>query len=295
MTSVADAGADADVDAHGSLGAAAGAAAANWSLCDRRDRGDLPRHLRKKKRRSRAVVPLLLPAMMLLLFILEDGARLVSEGRSENLSGVTVLSVVSAIAIEPGMGFQTARGTASKPVEKVVIFEHTNEYGSGGLVYNCPTPIRLKDLNIPKFMPFGNHALYLGSGISPYGEEGEGEGDEEEDDGEDGSNVPLGDMAPWFWLHNVPDLTGSSSSTQLYGSSGPLYMGGNLESALQRIQSDQGVPPLFPFGSSKYRFKFFTRYRKWGPGQLESELGRRGGDRMWTDLTPLDPDDVLTD
>ena len=61
-------------------------------------------------------------------------------------------------------------------------------------------------------------------------------------------------------------MDGLPGSFQLEGADGPLYMGGNIEEAARRLQED-GIDP----GG---RFKFFRRYRHWGPGELESEVDR---------------------
>ncbi len=141
--------------------------------------------------------------------------------------------------IVPGTGLVSR----DKAVQ-VVIFEHTS-LGTGGLVLNCPTPIRLRDLQIPRFEVFKNHTLMHG-----------GHGTEESS----GSNVPIGDMAPWFWLH-CNDVI--SNSFRLEGAAGPLFMGGNLDEAIELIQKDQ----LDPF-----TFKFFYKYRQWEGGELEKEI-----------------------
>jgi len=173
-------------------------------------------------------------------------------------------AAAAALTIQPGMGFRTKGG---QEAERIVVFEYTEEYGTGGLVYNRPTPIRLEDLKIPKFAPFGKHRLYLGSGMTT------------DEDG-DGSNIPVGDMAPWFWLHDDPNLSGTSTkmegSVASAGGGDFLYMGGNLED----------------FSTNDHLIKFFTRYRKWGPGQLEEELLKG---TLWTDLVALSPDEVLSD
>ena len=98
-----------------------------------------------------------------------------------------LVELAAALVIRPGIGL-TRRGTAAGG-DEIVIFEHT-EMGSGGLVLNCPTPVLLKDIGSQTFEAFGYLPLMLGSGII------------DEDGGvDDGSNVALGDLSPWFWLH----------------------------------------------------------------------------------------------
>lgn len=207
-----------------------------------------------------------------------------------------VPTVSALISIQPGMGFRTARPSNNDNndnviEEKIIIFEHTAEYGTGGLVYNQPTPIRLKDLGIPRYdcrnkSPFCNHTLMLGCGLLASSSDGD-DGSGSAGDGDGGSNIPLGDMSPWFWLHNVDHLPGSNNEL-LAGASQPIYMGGNLEEAVKRIHQQEEESSSHP--DKIIQFKFFTRYRKWDAGQLEYELNEG---KMWTDLEPCDPLDVL--
>jgi len=195
--------------------------------------------------------------------------------------GTDVVVFASALPLEPGMGFASApkardgQVSRSSPVLRVVVFEHTSQYGTGGLVYNQPTPIRLKDLAIPRFLPwFAENALMLGCGVSA-----DDSAADDDDDNGNGNSLAMGDMAPWFWLHDIPALAGSS--TRLQGASGPLYMGGNIDDAAALIEDGAASPE---------DFKFFTRYAKWEPGQLEDELARGG---KWTHPVPQHPDEVL--
>ena len=177
---------------------------------------------------------------------------------------VLLVELAAASVIRPGIGLTTRRGTAAGG-DEIVIFEHT-EMGSGGLVLNCPTPVLLKDIGSQTFDAFGNLPLMLGSGII------------DEDGGiDDGSNVALGDLSPWFWLHNLDGIPGSFL---LEGAAGPLYMGGNIEDATRRLSVD-GIKP-------EGRFKFFRGYKQWGPGELELEV--EVGD--WI-AEPQDPERAL--
>ena len=167
----------------------------------------------------------------------------------------------AGLSIVPGLGFVN-----KKSGEKVVVFEHTLENGTGGLVWNRPTPVLLGDLNIPRFQnEFASSSLMLGCGVESTGTEGQ---------------FSIGDMAPWFWLHNMPDLEGSYL---LDGARGPLFMGGNIEKAIERIREDD--PDL----RAGYRFKFFWKYKSWKSGQLSQEIA--SGE--WHQVQPQDPDKVL--
>ena len=161
-----------------------------------------------------------------------------------------------ALTIEPGIGF-----VSPKTGERVVIFEHT-EHGSGGLVWNRPTPVTLNDLNIPRFQEvFSKHSLMLGCGTDASGSE---------------SNIRMGDMAPWFWLHNVPDLEGSF---RLEAAKGQLFMGGNIEKATEILQNS----------IDQYQFKFFWKYKLWQASELMEEIA--SGE--WENVEPQDADEVL--
>ena len=98
-----------------------------------------------------------------------------------------------------------------------------------------------------------------------------------EADDTDCSHVALGDLSPWFWLHDIANLTGS---TRLEGAAGPLYMGGNLEEATEYL-IQQRIDP-------KNHFKFFRKYKQWPVGQLEHEV-QMG---KWT-ATAQDPQKAL--
>jgi len=168
-----------------------------------------------------------------------------------------------AFVIEPGVGL-TSVVTGGAVEERVLIFEHTPR-GTGGLVLNQPTPIRLKDLNIPKFRAFADNSIVLGCGTSTTTATSN-----------NNNNVPLSDMAPWFWIHSVPDLPGSSL---LPGAAGPLFMGGNLDQAAERIASHEIQPQ---------QFKFFWKYKQWP----EDELLREIEAGQWI-CQPQDPDQAL--
>lgn len=155
--------------------------------------------------------------------------------------------------ILPGTGLVSRHSIS--PAVQIVVFEHTL-FGTGGLVLNQPTPIRLRDLNIPRFKVFENHTLMLGCGT--------GKGSS--------SNLPVGDMAPWFWIHTFPEI---SKSFRLEGADGPLFMGGNLDEATALIQEER----LDPFS-----FKFFHKYQQWKGGELEQQIE----DGQWT-VRPQDP------
>lgn len=168
------------------------------------------------------------------------------------------------INICPGVGLEGTDGT------EVVIFEHTS-MGTGGLVLNQPTPVLLKDLSIPRFSGvFGSNALMLGYGLV-----------EHESEEESKSNIKIGDMAPWFWLH---DIEGISGSVQLDGAGNAgqsLYMGGNLEEAIERVEAEN-IDPL-------QHFKFFWKYRAWQSGELDEEI--KNG--KWANVFPQDPQKAL--
>lgn len=167
-----------------------------------------------------------------------------------------------ALVIEPGVGLTAVTG-GGLTQQRVLVFEHTPR-GTGGLVLNQPTPIRLRDLNIPRFSAFADNSIMMGSGTSTTAATS------------DDNNVPLGDMAPWFWIHSVPDLPGSSP---LSGAAGPLFMGGNIEQAAEMVASHEIQPQ---------QFKFFWKYKQWKEDELlrEIEAGR------WI-CQPQDPDEAL--
>ena len=155
----------------------------------------------------------------------------------------------------------------------VVIFEHTQAHGTGGLVLNQPTPLRLKDLQIPRFTAaFGENSLMLGGGIHVNHNGRQQQRHQEE------TNVALTDMAPWFWLHTIPDLP---KSTPLEGAKGPLFLGGNIEVATEWIQQGKALPS---------DFKFFYKYRQWAPGELEAEIDQKG---LWTAVEPMQPQEAV--
>lgn len=175
------------------------------------------------------------------------------------------LFVTDAYQITPGTGLWS-----KKTNDQVVIFEHT-DHGTGGLVLNCPTPLCIGQLPIPRFQPFKELPLMLGSGlerttrtttIASLNEDDEE--DEVDQQGEEESNtIALGEVSPWFWLHDVEDIPGSFP---LPGAKGKLYMGGSIEEAVKRLEEKN----INPVG----RFKFFRKYKVWPSGQLEKELER---------------------
>lgn len=68
----------------------------------------------------------------------------------------------NALVLEPGVGLRSRDGKTH-----VVLFEHTPEHGTGGLVLNQATPLRLKDLQIPLFhQAFAENSLMLGGGFA---------------------------------------------------------------------------------------------------------------------------------
>ena len=158
----------------------------------------------------------------------------------------------------PGTGLRSRTSN-----EEIIIFEHT-EMGTGGLVLNCPTPLKIGNLPIPRFQSFKELPLMLGCGMAA------GEND-------DSSTIPLGEVSPWFWLHDLDDIPGSY---EFQGAAGPLYMGGNIEEATKRLQED-GIAPIG-------HFKFFRKYRSWQAGELEAEL--KNGE--W-EVTAQDPAKAL--
>lgn len=158
-------------------------------------------------------------------------------------------------------GYQIAPGTGLRSQttnDQIVIFEHT-DYGTGGLVLNCPTPLCIGQLPIPQFQPFKELPLMLGCGLQGLVDDDEGN----DDGGEQDCNIALGEVSPWFWLHDVDDIPGSLA---LPGAKPTLYMGGNIEAAVQRMEEKQ----IDPVG----RFKFFRKYKVWSAGELEKELAR---------------------
>jgi hypothetical protein len=68
----------------------------------------------------------------------------------------------NALVLEPGVGIRSRDGSTH-----VLLFEHTPEHGTGGLVLNQATPLRLKDLQIPLFhRAFAENSLMLGAGLT---------------------------------------------------------------------------------------------------------------------------------
>lgn len=168
----------------------------------------------------------------------------------------------AALALEPGVGLRSRDGSML-----VVIFEHTEQFGTGGLVLNQPTPLRLRDLEIPRFhKAFADHSLMLGGGLSTNNNKRE-------------TNVALTEMAPWFWLHNIPDLP---KSTLLHGAQGPLFLGGNIDVATEWILKDKKI--------SAESFKFFYKYKQWGPGELVSEIAQTD---QWKEVGPIRPEEAI--
>jgi hypothetical protein len=165
----------------------------------------------------------------------------------------------TAYLIEPGMGLiqqpQTKASSSSTPFSaplEIVIFEHTDVAGTGGLVLNCPTPLQLGNIAIPRFRAFEKLPLMLGCVDSSP---------EEEDLLQSASSLPLGNLSPWFWLHDMDGIRGSYA---LEGAAGPLFMGGDLDEATEQIRKYN----IDPAG----RFKFFRKYKLWKTGELEEQL-----------------------
>lgn len=170
-----------------------------------------------------------------------------------------------AIILAPGIGLtKSYDDRGSRATTEVLLFEHT-AMGTGGLVFNCPTPLRLKDIPVDRYKNFAHLPLMLGSGLL-------------DDTAENESTLPLSDLAPWFWLHNLPDIPGSS---ELMAASGPLFMGGDLEKASEYLLSND----IDPAG----RLQFFRKYKSWGPGELIGEI--QAG--LWTHVGPQSPQSAL--
>ena len=236
---------------------------------------------------------------------------------------MSILVGVESYLIEPGMGLiqnlppQSASSSSrSKRFQKhtrtdddgplqIVIFEHTDVGGTGGLVLNRPTPLLLgpPHIDIPRFQPFKGLPLMLGCGY----DEDQHDDDDDNDDGDDDQpggrrrgrggqeRFGLGEVSPWFWLHNIENVPGSY---KLEGASGPLFFGGHLEEAAKQItkplekyhQTDHGsntsgssngsIGPQIPPDEDDHpgtttaagRIKFFRQYRIWSPGELQREL-----------------------
>jgi hypothetical protein len=169
------------------------------------------------------------------------------------------------------VGYQISPGTglrSKKSNDQVVIFEHT-DHGTGGLVLNCPTPLCIGELPIPRFQPFKELPLMLGCGLERGSND---KHDDHLDDQQEECNIALGEVSPWFWLHDVDDIPGSFA---LPGAKGALYMGGNIEEAAKRLEEHQ----IDPVG----RFKFFRKYKVWSSGELEKELERGEWEAMEQD------------
>ena len=165
------------------------------------------------------------------------------------------------------MGLVETTSTASmarSPLE-ILVFEHT-EMGTGGLILNQPTPILLKALKIPRFEPFGELPLMLGCHMT---EDNKRKGD---DSMSATNNLSLGDLSPWFWLHDIDDIVGSYQleGAALNGGNKNLYMGGSIDELSRRIEAEH-IDPV-------NHFKFFRKYVRWEEGQLEQEIQ----DGRWT-------------
>lgn len=169
-----------------------------------------------------------------------------------------IFSTLDALSLEPGVGLRSKDGSMH-----VVLFEHTDHHGTGGLVLNQPTPLRLKDLQIPRFHEaFAEHSLMLGGGVK---------NDKE-------TNVAITEMAPWFWIHTVPDLP---KSTPLKGAKGRLFLGGNIDVATEWIRQGE---------VSSSDFKFFFKYKQWGPGELVTEITQKD---LWTEVGPIQAEEAV--
>ena len=161
-------------------------------------------------------------------------------------------------SIVPGMGLISPRTKA-----EIVIFEHTI-MGTGGLVYNCPTPLSMGQLPIPKFQHFKDLPLMLGCGINQESYQDGCDVESNEASSKDAfSSIPLGEVSPWFWLHDLPNIPGSY---ELEGACGKLYMGGNIEKVAEVLQT-KGL-------DYKGHVKFFREYKIWQSGELEEELSK---------------------
>mmetsp|Transcript_12217 Transcript_12217/g.18744 ORF Transcript_12217/g.18744 Transcript_12217/m.18744 type:complete len:203 (-) Transcript_12217:109-717(-) len=152
---------------------------------------------------------------------------------------VFISSFAHAFAVEPGT-------VIYRDGAKIVLFE-VSSHGVGGLVYNQPSPIRLGDLCIPTFDMFADQHIMMGR--------------DNNDVGTPTTNVPVTEMAPWFWLHNVAEL--ADSSTLLQGADGLLYMGGNIEQASDLVRRGK---------IKASSFKFFHKYTTWQDLSLELEI-----------------------
>jgi hypothetical protein len=117
-----------------------------------------------------------------------------------------------------------------------------------------------------------------------YDQDDDNDDDEIVDGGGGGhqERFALGEVSPWFWLHNIENVPGSY---RLEGAAGPLYMGGHLEEAAERMaqHSDVGSSAsskrnldddaaTATTAAAAGRIKFFRQYRIWSPGELQREL-----------------------
>lgn len=136
-------------------------------------------------------------------------------------------------------------------------------------------------------------------------DEDEDEVDDEDDDNVE-SQVAIGDMSPWFWydlssctdccsrlrfpsetlifphgfrIHDLPLIPGSYL---LAGAADPLYMGGNVDVASDRLKQQEEVDP-------RAHFKFFWKAKVWASGQLEDELEQG----IWKTVGPLSADQAF--
>jgi hypothetical protein len=73
--------------------------------------------------------------------------------------------------------------------------------------------------------------------------------------------IVIGDMAPWFGIHNVDDL--ADSSTRLEGAEERIYLGGNIERASELVTRKEADP---------YCFKFFRKYTGWDLESLTKDF-----------------------
>ncbi len=74
-------------------------------------------------------------------------------------------------------------------------------------------------------------------------------------------------------IHDLPRIPGSYL---LEGAAEPLYMGGNVDIASERLIQQKNVDP-------KAHFKFFWKAKVWAPGKLEDELEQG----LWKATGPL--------
>mmetsp|Transcript_12118 Transcript_12118/g.50324 ORF Transcript_12118/g.50324 Transcript_12118/m.50324 type:complete len:214 (+) Transcript_12118:218-859(+) len=117
----------------------------------------------------------------------------------------------------------------------LLVFEHTEEHGTGALVTNRPTPVAVGDLRISHFSAFRDNLMFQGGPLASS------------------SDFVLGDQAPWYWIHDEKTVIGT---THL---GGDIYMGGKVH------QSE-------PLLANPERVKFFWRHAYFLPGILQDKV-----------------------